>query len=159
MKKSLFILTLICIFLSCNSKKKEDNSLPSNEKTAPKTNNKLSKTTVFEGVLPCADCSGIKTVLKISTDYGVLQNNQFELTTVYQGKEPEKEFTEKGNYNVEKGLGDDPNGTIYVLNWDQPIEKQTYYGYFSANPEKIYLLDNDRKIIKSKLNYFLTLKK
>ncbi|MFH7013210.1 copper resistance protein NlpE [Flavobacterium sp. FlaQc-52] len=159
MKKLICIATVASLVLACNSKKEEQITTPENEKTVTKTNERFNKTSVFEGVLPCADCSGIKTTLKIDADYGVAQNNRFELITVYQGKEPEKEFSEKGNFNIERGLDNDPDGTIYVLNWDQPLEKQIYYGYYSANPEKIYLLDRDRKIIKSELNYFLTKRK
>jgi uncharacterized lipoprotein NlpE involved in copper resistance len=157
MKKSIFITAIICLLLSCNSKKKEEITAPEIKKT--KTDKRLHKLALYEGVLPCADCSGIQTTLKIDTDYGVMQNNKFELISVYLGKEPNNTFTEIGSFNTERGLGDDPDGTIYVLNYDQPQEKQIYYGYFSANPEKMYLLDKDRKMIKSKLNYFLMLKK
>ena len=159
MKKTIYFAAIMCLLLSCNSKKTDNNTLPENEKSVSKTNNDFRKTTIYEGLLPCADCTGINTTLKINTDYGVMQNNKFELISVYQGREPRNTFTEKGNFNTERGLENDPDGTIYVLNWDQPLEKQIYYGYYSANPEKIYLLDKDRKIIKSKLNYFLLLKK
>jgi copper homeostasis protein (lipoprotein) len=152
--KKFFILTVVlCITASCNSK--QENVKPENKKE----NNTFSKTTVFEGTLPCADCSGIKTVLKIYNDYSVSQNNKFELISTYEGKQPQNTFTEKGNFNTERGLENDPDGTIYVLNWDQPEDKQIYYGHFSKNPEKIYLLDKNRKTIKSELNYSLTLKK
>ncbi|TDW47373.1 copper homeostasis protein (lipoprotein) [Flavobacterium sp. 270] len=159
MKKTIYFAAIMCLLLSCNSKKTDNNTLPENEKPVSKTNNDFRKTTIYEGLLPCADCTGINTTLKINTDYGVMQNNKFELISTYQGKEPGNTFTQKGNFNTERGLENDPDGTIYVLNWDQPLEKQIYYGYYSANPEKIYLLDKDRKIIKSKLNYFLLLKK
>lgn len=153
MKKLLIITVVFCFTASCNSK--QENVKPENKKE----NNNFSKTTIFEGTLPCADCSGIKTVLKIYNDYSVSQNNKFELISTYEGKQPQNTFNEKGNFNTERGLENDPDGTIYVLNWDQPEDKQIYYGHFSKNPEKIYLLDKNRKTIKSELNYSLTLKK
>lgn len=156
MKKFLFLNLILSLFLACNKKVETKTTVvPKVEKES----NNFSKTTVYEGILPCADCSGIKTVLKIYTDYSVSQNNKFEVISNYQGKGSQKDFVEKGNFNTERGLEKDPDGTIYVLNWDQPEEKQIYYGYYSSNPEKIYLLDKDRKIIKSELNYSLNLKK
>lgn len=158
MKNLLICPALFCLLLSCNTKTTKENTI-TNKETVTKTNNKFSKTNVYEGIIPCADCSGIQMTLKIYNDYSVSQNNKFELISVYQGKEPENVFTQKGNFNTERGLDNDPDGTIYVLNWDQPEEKQMYYGYYSSNPEKIYLLDKDRKRIKSDLNFSLTLKK
>lgn len=155
MKKFLLFTVILCITISCNTHSKQENAKSEDQKEK----NDFSKTTVFEGTLPCTDCSGIKTVLKIYNDYSVSQNNKFELISTYEGKQPQNTFTEKGNFNTERGLENDPDGTIYVLNWDQPEDKQIYYGYFSKNPEKIYLLDKNRKTIKSELNYSLTLKK
>lgn len=108
--------------------------------------------------MPCADCSGIETVLKIYQGDGTMESHKFELTSIYKGK-PDRNFVYQGNFNLERGLADDPDGTIYVLNWDQPESKQIYYGLFSNNPNKIYLLNNKREIIKSELNYSLTLDK
>ncbi|WP_125723445.1 copper resistance protein NlpE [Flavobacterium ustbae] len=151
MKKFILLAIVLFIALSCNKQIKQEN--PKTERK--KEINNFSKTTLFEGTLPCADCSGIKTVLKIYNDYSVSQNNKFELISTYEGKQPNNTFTQKGNFNTERGLENDPDGTIYVLNWDQPEDKQIYYGYYSKNPEKLYLLDKNRKIIQSELNYSL----
>lgn len=156
MKKFLLCIAITIGFLSCNKKVEPKETV--NSKTEKESNN-FSKTAVYEGTLPCADCSGIKTVLKIFNDYSVSQNNKFEIISTYEGKQPQKDFIEKGNFNTERGLENDPDGTIYVLNLDQPQEKQIHYGYYSSNPNKIYLLDKDRKIIKSQLNFSLSLKK
>lgn len=161
MKNLVVLLVIVFQFTACNSKKKEE------EVKAPKIDSStvnVEKTVfknvlVYEGVLPCADCSGIKTVLKIHQGDGTMEGQEFELSSVYQGKSPEKEFIEKGNFNTERGLENDINGTIFVLNWKKAPEKQIYYGYFSSDTKKIYMLDRNRKIIKSKLNYSLNLKK
>lgn len=160
--KKLFILTVIAFqLLSCNSKKnQEENKIIAVDSVNTEAQrDSVNAILVFEGILPCADCSGIETVLKIDHGNGTIENYQFELSRVYQGKLPKKVFTEKGSFNTERGLEDDPNGTIYVLNWDKSIDQQIYYGYYSDNPKKIYLLDRDKKIIESKLNYSLELKK
>lgn len=152
--KKVFILLAVAVQLTaCNSKKQdtvEGTAADSTEIATEKqeTDNIL----VFEGELPCADCSGIETILKIDN-----VNNKFELSSIYKGKSPEKKFTQKGNLNTERGLENDQNGTIYILNWDKPENEQVYYGYYSKDPETLYMLDKNRKVIKSKLNYTLNL--
>lgn len=54
-------------------------------------------------------------------------------------------------------LGNDPDGTIYVLNYDKPQSEQIFYGYSADNPDKIFLLNSKREKIKSKLDYSLSL--
>lgn len=155
MKKLLILATAILIHLtSCNLKKHEDTNkaIESDSTEISTEKDEADSTMVYEGTLPCADCSGIVTVLKINQI-----DNKFELSNIYEGKSPEKQFKEKGNFNTERGLENDINGTIFILNWDKPEKDQLYYGYYSKNPEKLYLLDRNKKIIKSKLNYFLEL--
>lgn len=159
MKKIGLILVATCLLVSCNSKKSEDVAQPAPTNASVVKNDSLGVANVYEGVLPCADCSGIETTLKIYAGDGTMETHKFELTSVYKGKEPENKFTQTGNYNFERGIGEDPDGTIYVLNWDKPETDHIYYGYNSTKPEKLYLLDNKREIIESELNYSLTLKK
>lgn len=162
--KNLFVLLVIAIqFTSCNSKKgqEENNTVATDtiKEDSIKSKDETASVSVYEGLLPCADCSGIKTVLKIHQGDGTIESHKFELTSIYNGKLPEKEFVEKGNFNTERGLEEDQDGTIYILNYDKKEQDQVYYGYYSTDPKKIYLLDNKKKIIKSKLNYSLDLKK
>ncbi|MET3027039.1 copper resistance protein NlpE [Flavobacterium sp. UW10123] len=155
MKKLLILAIAILIHLtSCNFKKQQDTNkaIESDSTEISTEKDEVDSTMVYEGTLPCADCSGILTVLKINQI-----DNKFELSNIYQGKSPEKQFKEKGNFNTERGLENDINGTIFILNWDKPEKDQCYYGHYSKNPEKLYLLDRNKKIIKSKLNYFLEL--
>ncbi|MBS7254254.1 copper resistance protein NlpE [Flavobacterium branchiicola] len=155
MKKILILLAVITLLVSCNSKNKQEEN---NEIIATDTisteveDDTITAVSIFEGTLPCADCSGIETVLKIDS-----KTNKFELSSIYSGKKSEKQFTQKGNFNTERGLEKDIDGTIYILNWDKPESEQVYYGYYSKNPEKLFMLDSHKKVIKSKLNYFLEL--
>lgn len=154
MKKILILTAILIQLASCNSKKQEmvDTEDVTDSTEIQTREEKTDTMLVFEGLLPCADCEGIETILKIDQI-----NNKFELSSTYKGKSPEKEFKEKGNINTERGLESDPDGTIYILNWDKPEKEQVYYGYYSKNPEKLYMLDRNRKVIKSKLDYSLTL--
>lgn len=156
MKKFLFFLVIVVFAVSCSINPKPKNTT---QKVTTERNDTFRKLSIFEGTLPCADCSCVKTVLKISTDYSVPNNNKYELISIYMRKKSPATLIQQGNFNTERGLENDPDGTIYVLNWDKPEEKQIYYGYFSTNPEKIFLLDRNRKTIKSQMNYSLNLKK
>lgn len=161
MKNLVIILAVACQLWACNSKKNEETvkTVSKDAGSSIVEKGSISKVNIYEGLLPCADCSGIETVLKIHQGDGTMESHKFELISTYKGKQPEKSFIQKGNFNYERGLENDPDGTIYILNWDKPESEQIYYGYKSANPDKIYLLDKKREIIKSELNYFLTLKK
>ncbi len=153
--KKIFILAFAAVIVtSCNSKnsKEENNAVLTDTIANNEREDTVESIYVYEGTLPCADCEGIKTILKID-----VVANKFQLSSTYKGKQPEKSFTEKGNINTERGLEKDPDGTIFILNWDKPEKDQTYYGYYSKNPEKLYLLDRNKKVIKSKLDYFLEL--
>jgi copper homeostasis protein (lipoprotein) len=155
MRKIIILAFASALIASCNSKNSKDeennavltDTIANNEKNEPD-----DSISVYEGTLPCADCEGIETILKLD-----VADNTFQLSSTYKGKQPEKNFKEKGTINTERGLEKDPDGTIYILNWDKPEKDQVYYGYYSKNPEKLYLLDRNKKIIKSKLNYFLEL--
>lgn len=162
MKKLVVIALIACQLMSCNSKKKEETTTTiSTENTDDiiAETDSLGKVTVYQGVLPCADCEGIETELKIYSGDGTMESHKYELSSTYKGKSAKK-FTEQGNFNIERGLGNDDNGTIYILNYDKPESEQTYYGFTSATPDVIYLLDRKKEIIKSKdLNYTLKEKK
>ncbi|MBF0578198.1 copper resistance protein NlpE [Dysgonomonas sp. GY617] len=156
MEKLLFVLVIIiCLLAACNSQKNEEITQPALVGIAKKNaiNDILGAISVYKGILPCADCRGIETTLKIYDD-----SKFFELTSVYLGKELENKFVQKGNFSVEEGLGTDSDGMVYILNCDRPEIDQIFYGYTSAEPYKrLLLLDNNRQIIDSE--YSLTLSK
>ncbi|PAM91431.1 copper homeostasis protein [Flavobacterium sp. IR1] len=160
--KKIFLIILISGFLfSCNSRRSErvlHAPLADMQSSIIADTKSLEETSIYEGVLPCADCSGIQTILKIYQGDGTMESHKFELTTIYKGKSPEKKFFQKGNFNLERGFEQDPNGTVYILNWNLPEEKQLYFGYNAGAPNKLYALDHKRQKNKSDLNYTLTLK-
>ena len=158
MKKLVLLFVVAFQLLSCNSNKKEETIQdPLETVDNESTESVLGQVMVYEGVLPCADCEGIETILKIYQGDGTMESHTFELTSMYKGKQPEKKSVVTGNYNLERGLEKDPDGTIYILNYDKPVASQIFYGYSSNDPDTIFLLNNKREKIKSKLKYFLTL--
>ncbi|MBS7229659.1 copper resistance protein NlpE N-terminal domain-containing protein [Flavobacterium psychroterrae] len=152
MRNFLMILFIAFQFMSCNAKRDETFKTSSkNSENMIDDINTVGEVRTYKGILPCADCTGIETVLKIYQGDGTIESHGFELTSWYKGKSQDT-IEQDGNYNLERGLGEDPDGTIYVLNWDKPEEEQIYYGYTNAAPDKLYLLNSKREIIKSKNN-------
>lgn len=95
MKSKIHLITLTILFVfgtSCNSQKKitkkaistEDNSMTS-----------VDWDGTYQGILPCADCEGIKTEIVLNNDLSYL------LETSYIGKN-EKIFVSKGYFHWDK---------------------------------------------------------
>ncbi len=89
-----FIITLILssfLSLGCNNNnnpgqtaKTDSNNSTSSEKPVPQADdsrNALDWAGTYKGILPCADCSGIETILRIAND------STYSLTTTYLGKD------------------------------------------------------------------------
>ena len=53
----------------------------------------------------------------------------------------------EGELNTERGFGDDPDATVYVLNWRKPEGEQMYYVRLTSDPTHLYVLDGNREII------------
>ncbi len=103
---------------------------------------------VYKGVLPCADCKGIKVILAISNNF-----TEYELTQIYEGKIPI--FVNRGILNTERGFGHDKNATVYTLDLSGSVEKYRYFVQFSNRQNALLMLSPEKEIIDSDLNYTL----
>ena len=54
----------------------------------------------------------------------------------------------EGELNTERGFGDDPDATVYVLNWQRPEGEQIRYVRFTNEPDRIYVLDGNGEPIQ-----------
>jgi len=103
--KKLIILSIVALaFISCgNNKSEQTNASNLTETPEQITNtenivdthnsqNSLDYAGIYEGTIPCADCSGIDIVITLDN-----QGNYTKKMT-YQGKEPNNVFTTKGTY-------------------------------------------------------------
>lgn len=115
MKKSFFVMaaaaTMFAMGLvSCGNKQNTDNqeAIVDTVAMAEPTPAPTPISGTFEGTLPCADCSGIKTELVIGED------GKFKLTETYMAKK-EKQFVSEGE--IVRGEGGrfsltDKDGTV-----------------------------------------------
>lgn len=136
----LFIGIFAVAMFSCTNSKQKQNE----ENVTPDMHTSemaLDYTGVYEGVMPCADCEGIKTQLTINDD------NTFVLISEYLGKE-DATFEERGNYFIE-------NGETLVIQDEDGDQK-----YFKLQENSLAQLDADMKVIEGELaEYYILTKK
>ncbi|QAR30710.1 copper resistance protein NlpE [Ornithobacterium rhinotracheale] len=128
MKKIILSVAIASLVLSaCQKKDKsvEATSTESTEVAAPVVANYEG---VYEGVVPCADCEGIKISLKLNED------NTFVQETEYLGKEINNKFTDKGTYTWNN------DGTIVTL---KPENAPDQLSHFKVEEGKLIQLNAD----------------
>ncbi|MES2966511.1 MAG: hypothetical protein V4668_01835 [Patescibacteria group bacterium] len=54
----------------------------------------------------------------------------------------------EGDMNSERGFENDTDASVYVLNWQKPEGEHIRYVRLTAEPDSLYVLDSDNKIIK-----------
>ena len=128
MKKTALTLTLLAFVISaCSKPKNEDNvDTAPNEITATQTaastpiamgdttENALDWNGEYEGILPCADCEGIKTELELKND------KTYELSQEYLGKG-------QGNKNEVKGTFKFDANTPSIIVLDQAGDNRKFF--------------------------------
>ena len=154
MKKSIIAISLASLVLAACSKtenKKVEEQTPATTETvseatvadtAHTAENALDWNGTYKGILPCADCEGIKTELELNSD------KTYEIKETYLGKGDGKPFESKGSFQF-----DNKNSSIIEL--DKASDSRKYFvaeGYLKA-------LDMDGKEITGDLADKYQLKK
>lgn len=139
--KSLLLIALFSMFLSCQ---KQAESQPSAQDSIAKIDSLVKEAAqharksldyigIYKGVLPCADCEGLETVLYVN------ENNTYKLQTRYLGK-GDKVFEQKGTFTW------DNKGVKIILNGIDNGPNQYFVG-----ENKVTQLDLSGKLITGKL--------
>ena len=84
----------------------------------------------FAGVLPCADCSGLDTRLRLQEDKAGAGKGTYALSENYIGKS-KTPFKSSGRWVALKGTPRDPSATVYAL--DPGNSKKTRYYLLRAD--------------------------
>ncbi|WP_185955274.1 copper resistance protein NlpE [Solitalea koreensis] len=160
--KLLILISAFALLVSCQLNQKKEIAAEKSEGSeiidvVPKVDSLERKiqTEVYEGILPCADCEGIKTKITFYVD----TTNAYEMEVVYIGRNDNKPIISTGKYTIEFGYGKDIDAALYVLNYNQPGHER-YFVKLSRDPRRLIMLDRNRQIIysKSKISYKLTRK-
>jgi len=107
-------------------------------------NEKPSARTTYEGILPCADCEGLKTELTLNRD---LTYNLKE--TYLATRDGDKTFTSSGKWRKIK----DGKGDLIQLNYDKP---KKLYNFRVLDEDRLKVVDKQGKDISCPFNLVLT---
>lgn len=93
MKKIVFLMGACALLLSMTACKSNPNKAEKEVvATTDNSQNALDWTGSYQGTLPCADCSGIETVVTLNSD------NTYKMTTRYLGKGDNEIFDQTGTF-------------------------------------------------------------
>jgi NlpE N-terminal domain len=104
----------------------------------------------YHGVLPCADCPGIDTTVKLFGADAQATHGVYMTKNTYQ--ERNSSYTETGTWTLEKGTPDDASASVYVL------KNKTGNGvtdFLRVGDDEIKQLDNNRKPFSGTVNFSL----
>ncbi|MET2986625.1 META domain-containing protein [Aureibaculum conchae] len=126
MKSTHLIILLAIVLFSCKTKKKNNNNAEKANETVVDMHNSMNALDwngTYQATLPCSDCEGIKTILKINDD----------LTFTKKSKHLEKKDTV---FKIEGKFAWAGNGQVIMLNNDK---SQQYF----IGENRIWKLDKD----------------
>ena len=141
MKKALSILTLGALFVLAGCQTAPE----------PQPDPKASKT-VYQGVLPCADCSGIQTTLTLYRDEAD-KPSRFELRQKFMdGAKAGGSDVDRGNWIAERQSVDGKSYPLFILN---PTDTSEQFRFLQKATNAVEMLNADGEPIESDFNYTL----
>ena len=145
MKRSMLFRTMIIallsfFFVACQQKSSDTQDMTSTSESEveqqAQTVAEEIKETAFEGELPCPDCDVRQVKLELKS-----QDPVYRMETIYVGKS-DSVYTEDGRFVTQKGYETDKEATIYILNPDDPENRQAFL-QSSADPNTLIQLNDD----------------
>ena len=101
----------------------------------------------FAGDMPCADCAGIRTELKLYAEQPSGHPVRYELTQTYLGtRDGDRSVASTGRWTILRGSASDRNATVYQLDYDRPGRAQNF---LKVGDDELRLLDRDQNEIAS----------
>jgi uncharacterized lipoprotein NlpE involved in copper resistance len=105
----------------------------------------------YRGVLPCADCPGIDTTVRLFTaPNGAVDHGRYITRSSYQERNTTN--TETGTWTLEKGTPSNASARVYVL---KPKTGNGVTNFLVVGDNEIRQLDNDRKPFAGTVNFTL----
>ena len=104
----------------------------------------------YHGVLPCADCPGIDTTVKLFASAAKDTHGLYIIHHTYQ--ERKSSYNETGTWTLEKGTPGDASASVYVL---KPKTGSGVTNFLRIGDNEIKQLDNDRKPFGGNVNFSL----
>jgi len=102
---------------------------------------------IFVGVLPCADCSGIRSELRLYAQQPSGRPTRYETTETYLGtRDGDRTVRRAGRWTILRGSATDPDATVYQLDYDRANGQENLLRVSDA---ELRLLDRDQREITS----------
>jgi len=105
--------------------------------------------TRYWGILPCADCAGIRHELVLTQDAKTGEPQTYELVETYLGSmsnDGERAVTSKGKWSMAKG---GPDGTMAIIRLDGGGKAESARSFERVSETELRLLDREQKRIES----------
>jgi predicted secreted protein len=105
--------------------------------------------TRYEGILPCADCGGIRHELVLTQDAKTGEPQTYDLVETYLGSmsnDGERAVTSKGQWSVAKGGSD---GAMTIVRLDGGGKAESARSFERVSETELRLLDREQKRIQS----------
>ncbi len=150
MRKTLVLLAITTtLFVGCKNGEKKETSSEETMKTeganlvdSHNSETSLDWAGIYEGTIPCADCEGIKTVLKLEDD------KTYTLVQTYLGKlEGENEFTKTGSF-----VWDETGSKVLLTAEGQTLQ-------YKVGENQLWMLDKSGNVIEGGMANLYILKK
>src|SRR5579871_933234 len=104
----------------------------------------------YHGVLPCADCPGIDTTVKLFAAGAEDTHGLYIIHHAYQDRK--SSYNETGTWTLENGTPGDASASVYVL---KPKTGSGVTNFLRVGDNEIKQLDNDRKPFAGNVNFSL----
>ncbi len=110
----------------------------------------------YWGLLPCADCAGIRTELALVQNPQTGEPQTYQLTETYLGTKngDAAPITSSGTWTSTRGLGADAGAVVFTL--DGGGSADAARSFEQVSPQELRQLDRKGERIQSALNYTLT---
>jgi copper homeostasis protein (lipoprotein) len=107
----------------------------------------------YAGVLPCADCAGIRTEVKLYAEQPSGRPVRYEFTQTYLGtRDGDRSVQSTGRWTILRGSSSDRDATVYQLDYDRPGRAQNF---LKVGDDELRQLDRDQKEIASSVAHSL----
>ncbi|NWF50309.1 MAG: copper resistance protein NlpE N-terminal domain-containing protein [Ignavibacteriaceae bacterium] len=149
------ITPIVCflIFAGCDNDEKQ---VPAEDYNSTELREENKFTNTYEGILPCADCKGIKIELVLMGDYSTADFTYKMHETYLSTAEGDKTYKSEGRFIILRGDKVNSEAIVYQLD---PDKEESLKNFLVVNENEIKLLDKEMNVIISRLNYSLFRKK
>jgi predicted secreted protein len=81
----------------------------------------------YAGVLPCADCAGIRTEIRLYAEQPSGRPVRYELIQTYlKARDGDRSVQSTGSWTILRGSPSDRDATVYQLDYDRPERAQNF---------------------------------